>query len=255
MNLILFDSADEAAVIEKTDPRAMHIQQVLKLGEGDQLFVGVVDGPRGKATIVAAAPHKAIHLSIDWDTEPLQPLPISLLVGLPRPQTARKILQECTALGVARIIFFQSDKGEPSYRESKLWQNDAWRRQLFAGAEQAFNTTLPEVIHADSLQHCFDHCNGGAQPRYNWALDIYEAPCSFAERVYATRLAAADASWLAIGSERGWSAAERAVLSQQGFELLHLGERVLRTETACVLAVGMVAGAYGFKSKFLHDSR
>lgn len=50
---------------------------------------------------------------------------------------------------------------------------------------------------------------------------------------------------LAIGGERGWSAEERHALRQQGFTLAHLGERVLRTETAVVAALAILKAKLG----------
>jgi len=41
---------------------------------------------------------------------------------------------------------------------------------------------------------------------------------------------------LAVGCERGWSDREREQLEAAGFLRLSMGERVLRTETACVAA-------------------
>jgi RsmE family RNA methyltransferase len=41
---------------------------------------------------------------------------------------------------------------------------------------------------------------------------------------------------LAIGAERGWSDRERDLLEEAGFLRLSLGDRALRTETACVAA-------------------
>jgi len=41
---------------------------------------------------------------------------------------------------------------------------------------------------------------------------------------------------LAVGSERGWSDKERDLLENAGFIRLSMGERALRTETACVAA-------------------
>ena len=45
---------------------------------------------------------------------------------------------------------------------------------------------------------------------------------------------------IAVGPERGWSDKEREALKRAGFTLAHLGDRVLRVETACV-AAGAVA--------------
>jgi RsmE family RNA methyltransferase len=46
---------------------------------------------------------------------------------------------------------------------------------------------------------------------------------------------------IAVGSERGWSEQERERLESAGFTRLSLGERALRTETACVAAVALAA--------------
>jgi RsmE family RNA methyltransferase len=50
---------------------------------------------------------------------------------------------------------------------------------------------------------------------------------------------------LVIGSERGWSDEERDELEAAGFLRLSMGERALRTETACVLAAGLALEKIG----------
>jgi 16S rRNA (uracil1498-N3)-methyltransferase len=45
---------------------------------------------------------------------------------------------------------------------------------------------------------------------------------------------------LALGAERGWSGEERVMLRKAGFQFVHLGARVLRTETACVAALSLL---------------
>ena len=50
---------------------------------------------------------------------------------------------------------------------------------------------------------------------------------------------------LAIGSERGWSPAERDILRANHFTLAHLGPRVLRAETAVTAAIAIVKSHLG----------
>jgi RsmE family RNA methyltransferase len=50
---------------------------------------------------------------------------------------------------------------------------------------------------------------------------------------------------LAIGPERGWAAGDRAALRAHGFTLVHLGPRVLRTETACIAALAVIRSKLG----------
>ena len=73
------------------------------------------------------------------------------------------------------------------------------------------------------------------------ALDNYEAPAALG----ATELAAGAPIALAIGGERGWSAAERDLLRLHGFAFRHLGARVLRTETAAIAALAIVRARLG----------
>jgi len=67
-------------------------------------------------------------------------------------------------------------------------------------------------------------------------MDNYEAlgklePCAVEE---------SESIFLAVGAERGWSGDERNQLRENGFTLKHLGQRVLRVETAVVAALGIL---------------
>jgi RsmE family RNA methyltransferase len=50
---------------------------------------------------------------------------------------------------------------------------------------------------------------------------------------------------LALGPERGWGPADRAALRAHGFTLVHLGTRVLRSETAVIAALTLVRARLG----------
>jgi RsmE family RNA methyltransferase len=50
---------------------------------------------------------------------------------------------------------------------------------------------------------------------------------------------------MAIGSERGWSEREVALLTARGFAMCALGTRILKTETATVVAAALALQAMG----------
>ncbi len=154
-------------------------------------------------------------------------------MGLPRPQTARDILRDATSLGVAALHFVRTDKAETAYASSSLWRSGAWRRCVINGAAQAFCTQLPEVTHGHNLDEILALLPAGAA---RLALDNYEASAHLST----FDLGGARRVVLALGAERGWSAAERDWLRAHGFALVHLGPRVLRTETACIAAVTLL---------------
>lgn len=242
MNLILFLPEETGQPLLRTDPRATHILEVLRRRVGESFDVGIVDGPRGKGTLLDLTP-TALHLAFRWGLPPPPLDPITLIIGLPRPQTARKILQDATALGVSALHFVRTDRAEPSYAQSSLWSSGEWKRHLLTGAEQAFCTRLPQITWTETLPGILA---GLASAGGRVALDNYEGTMPLLSySVSGHNPSAPPDLALAIGSERGWSDGERHALRQQGFAFAHLGERVLRTETAVVAALAILKAKLG----------
>lgn len=238
MNIILFRPAETDHPLPRQDPRARHLLDVLRRRPGDGFDAGLLNGPRGKGTLVAIN-QDHLSLAFVWGEPPLPPCPLVLLIGLPRPPAARHILREATALGVSALHFIRTEKGEASYADSTLWHTAEWETCIISGAAQAFCTRLPEVAHGRTLPESLGALPAGAR---RLALDNYEAT----EALSACRLMECKSAVLAFGAERGWSPAEREFLRQNGFTLVHLGERVLRTETACIAAITLLKAKLGW---------
>jgi 16S rRNA (uracil1498-N3)-methyltransferase len=231
MNIVLFTTEELDRALALDDGRAQHVLQVIGCKEGDSFDIGLVDGPRGKARIEAIG-KRGLLLDFNFFTEVPRLHPVSMVIGLPRPPSARRILKDLTSQGVAQLHFVATDKGEKSYLNSRLWTAGEYQRMLREGAEQAFCTRLPEVILHESLRACLDEISVESD---RVALDNYEATTSMSS----LRLELAHCV-LAVGSERGWSAAEREVLRARDFSMVSLGERVLKTETACIAGLALV---------------
>lgn len=236
MNVILLPSLAVEQSLPVGDPRFEHVRGVLRMRVGDSFDVGVANGPRGKAQLVSLDATE-LRLRITWGERPPLPPDIHLLLGLPRPATARKILQEATTLGVRTLTFFTADRGDPAYARSSLWTGGEWERCCILGAEQAFDTFIPEVRVENTLAAALGHAGGASR----WALDNYEG----SQRLGQALSAVSGSLTLAFGPERGWSAAERGLLREAGFPLVHLGARVLRLETAVIVALGLAHEALG----------
>lgn len=237
LNLILFESQDATASLPRKDPRAAHVLGVLRRKVGDTFDAGVVNGPRGKGTVIGVTDEQ-LAVSFAWGSA-LGPLdPLIVLVGLPRPQTARDVLREATTLGVGALHFVATEKSEASYAQSTLWSSGEWRRHLLDGAQQAFDTRIPEVTSGRTLAEVVSAL---PFPSVRLALDNYEA----AAALNAAAVSSGGPVVLAIGGERGWAEGDRRTLRTNGFRLVHLGARVLRTETAVIAAVTLVRSKLG----------
>lgn len=238
VNIILFSPHEVELPLPRGDARARHILTVLRRQPGDQFDAGLIDGPRGKATLLAVAPDE-LRFRFAWGEPPPPLAPLRLILGLPRPQTARDLLREGTALGVGAMDFVRTARGEASYAQSSLWTTGEWRDLLVTGAAQAFCTRLPAVECGRSLDAAIRAIPEG---HLRLALDNYEAASALA----GLHLPGSTGVVLALGAERGWSEEERALLRTSEFQFVHLGPRVLRLETAAIAAITLVKGKRGW---------
>lgn len=221
---MLITAAEAESGFSPDDARVRHLRDTVGLAAGGTFHVGVEGGLRGIATIVALAPR--LTFSVAWEKSAQARLPLTVIVGLPRPQTAKKVLHDLASLGAARIIFFESEKGDPGYLTSSLWKDGEWREHVLKGTEQACSALVPEVTRVSSLAEAVALVDAAA---WKLALDPYEA-------TGAPELSApAKGAVLAIGPERGFAAGERATLRQAGFAFAHLGDRILRVEAAALV--------------------
>jgi RsmE family RNA methyltransferase len=224
VNLVLITAEEAKTGLPADDARARHLRETVGLAIGGSFHLGMEDGLRGIATITALSPW--LTFAVAWEKTPQARLPLTVLVGLPRPQTAKKVLHDLASLGAARIIFFESAKGDPGYLTSSLWKDGEWREQVVKGTEQACSTLVPEVTRVGSLAEAIALIDAAA---WKLALDPYEA-------TGAPELSApAKSAVLAIGPERGFADEERAALRKAGFAFAHLGDRILRVEAAALI--------------------
>ena len=237
MNIILLTEKEIGGPLPLDDARAIHLLEVLKLVEGDVFDVGLYNGPRGKARIVTVG-GRGIELECRFSSEIPQLYDVTMLIGLPRPPSARRLLKDLTAQGVGELHFVATEKGEKSYLNSRLWSHGEYKRLLRDGAAQAFCTRLPTVSVHSSLQDCLEGLDGQTD---RLALDNYESslPLGELDRPCQSRTV------LAVGAERGWSAAERDLLRAHDYILASVGQRVLKTETACIAALAIVLAKRG----------
>jgi 16S rRNA (uracil1498-N3)-methyltransferase len=231
MNIVLFNEEELDRPLPKDDVRALHVLNVIGCRQGDSFDVGLIDGPRGKARIEAAT-HRGLDLDFHFSETVPRLYPVTMIIGLPRPPSARRILKDLTTQGADTLHFVATDRGEKSYMKSRLWTDGEYERLLREGAEQAFCTRLPKVVIHESLRACIEQL-GDATDRL--ALDNYEAAMPLSSFQASQKRCV-----LAIGSERGWSTAERNLLRQNSFKLVNIGDRVLKTETACIAGLTLI---------------
>jgi len=234
MNLILLDHDSPRQTLDAQDRRARHISDVLMRAGKDSFFAGLRNGRMGTAKPVIL-PDGSIEIEVDWHLPAADPLnQLDLIVGMPRPQSARRMLRDIPTMGIRSACFFVGEKGEAGYATSRLWKDGEWMDHLQEGAEQAFNPRIPDVSVVDRLENALSRMPPN---RCRLALDLYEARSSYLDALVSNDAAAG--ATIAIGPERGWSQTERNTLRSAGFTLCSMGKRVMRSDTAVVAAASV----------------
>ncbi len=245
MNLLLLELADltgeHTAIVRGR--RLEHVRKIVRATVGDRLKVGLVDdggdtpptifagvrnmiGRTGDATITALD-RERLEIRFELDRSPPSPLPVQLIIALPRPPTFHKVLQQATAMGVKRFVFVHAARVEGSYWTSRALQGDGPRKHLTLGLEQARDTRLPTIEYHRKLHLFFES-------RYRELVAGTEVllghPTGTVERPHVSTTART----LIIGPEGGWIPREVDRFVAEGARLWSLGPRVLRVETAVV---------------------
>ncbi len=238
MNLLLLLPEELEAGGARARLRGARLERLREAGipaPGGRLRVGVAGGRMGTGRVTQRDAAELV-LELAFEADPPPPLPVTLLLALPRPKALRRVLASAAALGVKRIILFHCFRVENSYWQSPFLEPAALRETLAAGLEQACDTVLPEVTARRRFAPFVeDELPGLARgTRALAAHPAAERPCPRAVPGPMT---------LAIGPERGFLPDELERLAAAGFEPVTLGPRILRVETAVPTLLGRLCGS------------
>lgn len=251
MNLILFSKTEfshtfAAVTLSAADRRAVHIRKVLKSAVGDRLRVGIIDGKTGTAEITDIDSDGNISLVTEFDKEPPDPW-FDILLAMPRPKVMHRLWAELAALGVGRIILTNAAKVEKFYFDNHWLSEDAWRPLLLEGLEQCGATTVPEVMVRRQFK---PFIQDEIPVLYQDNIKLIAHPHFDTDGQRITVESNGPRPLVAIGPEGGWTEFELKLFDEAGFLPLSLGDRVLRTDTACVAIAGALKGAWAGRSIF-----
>ncbi len=228
MNLVLFEAHELGAdrILRLPAKRGEYLREIQGVEPGFLLRVGQIDGPAGQATVLAVDKSEVV-----LEVGPLAPcdatMDISIVLGLPRPQTLKKVLETAATYGVRRLILTAAHRAQKSYFSSKVLQPERLRAHLLLGLEQGMGTALPEVVV------CRAFSDLQLPPEMDFKLlATPSAESSLPQLGLQRSLLETSRVVLGVGPEGGWSEREERWFVEQGFSPFQMGKRVLRVETA-----------------------
>ncbi|WBG64146.1 16S rRNA (uracil(1498)-N(3))-methyltransferase [Pseudomonas citronellolis] len=220
---------------ELPEAQAHYIGRVLRHAAGDavQLFDGSGQEFLGELVEVGKK-NVRVELRESFAGLAESPLRLHLGQGLSRGERMDWAIQKATELGAARITPIVSERCEVRLKDERADKRTAhWRQVAISACEQCGRSVLPQIDAPVSLAE--------------W-LQATEADLKLVLHPVAEPLAShARPGSLAflIGPEGGLSDAEVEQARAAGFHAARLGPRVLRTETAPVVALSMAQQLWG----------
>lgn len=217
------------------EAQAHYIGRVLRLAVGDavQLFDGSGQEFVGELVEVGK---KTVQVELREQFAGLaeSPLRIHLGQGLSRGERMDWAIQKATELGVAEITPLVSERCEVRLKDERADKRLAhWRQIAISACEQCGRSVLPTlhapVVLADWL----------AQSEAELKLVLHPVAEPLASHPRPQSLA------FLIGPEGGLSEAEVQQAQRAGYHAARLGPRVLRTETAPVVALSVAQQLWG----------
>ncbi|WP_294016231.1 RsmE family RNA methyltransferase [uncultured Treponema sp.] len=251
MNICLFSPEEILNPLDIQDERAQHILKILHKKEGESFSAGIIGGQAGTAVIkkIEVEEKKSsdgkktfkggkIYFDFTPESDGKKLYPLKMIIGFPRPIQLKRLLRDMASLGVQEVHLTGTELGEKSYLKSDLATKGEAEKFLLDGSIQAGSTQVPKLFIHQTLKNCLEQINLEGKL---FALDNIDPSrnlsCALKEK---TQKAVA-----AIGSERGWTNSERQLFKQNGFELLSMGKRILRTETASTVATSLILDSMG----------
>jgi 16S rRNA (uracil1498-N3)-methyltransferase len=210
-----------------------HLAKVLRLQEGDDVLVFDGRGREIEARVVSVGA-RAIELALGMRRAiELAPVRITLLQAVPRGERMDLLVQKTTELGVAAIVpvLARRSVARPPAGRARRWQTIASE-----AARQSGRADVPVVAEVVELDAALSAATG-------MKLLLWEEERGTSLKGALGQVPREVA--LLVGPEGGWAPEEVEAARRAGFVAVGLGPRVLRVETAAIVAVTLVQAAAG----------
>ena len=211
------------------------MSRVLRLGPGAAVELLDDQGQRHQGTITAVQ-REQTRVELHGHQAPQAPpeAGITLVYGVARGHRTEWVLQKATELGVdvLRPCLCQRSVARPRQPEQKLRR---WQEVVAQAARQAQRANLPRLTPLAELEQAL--AAASTAPVRLVALPGGPPLSAVQPQLRGGQQAVA----LAVGPEGGFTEQEQQQALALGYTPVGLGPNVLRTETAAVALVGLVA--------------
>ena len=219
-----------------TGDTAHHLIRVLRLKIGDRLCVFDQSGYEWDAEIVAKKRQSVEVVLLNCHQPDVEsPLQITLLQSISKSKRMDLVMQKATELGVHRIVPMLSKNTVVRLNAKNTPKKMShWKKITISASEQSGRVRLPAISEPQKLNQELLNLH---KQDLGFFLDTTGSDNFNAEK--------SENITLAIGPEGGFSNEEKIMAERSGYKIVKTGPRLLRTETAPIMALSILQYLYG----------
>ena len=206
--------------VKINDEEQQHIVKVLRMREGEEIFVTDGKGNLAKGNLVFEG--KKVSLDVKEIKESLPEFSPKLHIAIAPTKNIDRIeffVEKATEMAISEITILQTEK-----TERKNLNIDKLRKQAIAASKQSLRFHFPKINDVTKLSDFLKNIN----PKNTF---VAHCDASF-ERTEISKIKNVENLTFLIGPEGDFSEKEIKLLSEKGIKAVSLGKQRLRTETA-----------------------
>lgn len=227
---------ENMAVIEGDDVK--HIYKVLRLSLGDTVCINDCGGVEYIGEITEINKKEVlVNIIKRLETNNESKVDIYLFQGLPKSQKMDLIVQKATELGVKEITPVITERVVVKNEIGEYRKMDRWSRIALEACKQSKRTMIPKVNTPVEFLNMLDLLKN---------MDLIVVPYENEEQkgfksvIGKIEKSSIKSVGIVIGPEGGFEEAEITALKNSKGEIITLGPRILRTETAGFVAASLI---------------
>lgn len=223
---------------------AHQLRQVLRAAAGDRIILLDGDGHAYLAEIVELTHKQAAATILEATaTAPEPAMPVTLYQAALKGDRMEWVLQKATELGVARFVPVISARTIIRPAAAIVRKYPRWQAIVREAAEQCGRSRLPALLPPLTWPEAIRQ--GEGVRLLPWEDIGAGKPLRAALQTALAQSPAPPAISLLIGPEGGFTGDEVTGAAQAGWSPVSLGPRILRAETAAIVATTLVMAAAG----------
>jgi len=217
-----------------------HLRHVLRLAVGDSLTLYDEHGREHQGTIISLSSTSAEVSLTASSLPPAAAFSLTLAQGVLKGQKTDLVVEKATEIGVQRIVPFFSAFTVPQLpADRRALRMARWQRLAQSAAKQS-GSPVPDITSLHSFADLL-----AAIPDGVGKVLLYEKERTLTLKAFARTHPAFSSLCVAVGPEGGFAAGEVEQARAAGFQVVGLGTRTLRAETAGIVAVALCRFLWG----------